>query len=443
MRTGVRLGTAVSKDAGWSRSKCWILFLVLSGTAIQAIDRSSLAVANSVVAHDLNFSLSKMGLVLSAFGWAYFLGNLPAGLLCDRFGAKRVYGYGAALWSVASALTGCATGLTSLLVSRLFVGFGESVNFPAATKVIGDRFLPSERGRATGIFTTGLPVGFALTPVLTIGLMTRFGSANHPNWRLAFILTGLGSLIWVVLWLRTFPELKTARTASGEIQAPERIHVPMSVLLRFRNTWAMIIIKFTNDYLYYLFILWLPGYLVYARHFNLHQLAFYATMPFVVAVFARLLFGTLCDKLTTFGWNPTIVKKVLLISPQVVSLTAVICAAYSEKAVTAAWFLVLGAACQSAAGVMIHVLPQDLAAKGTAGSMGGIINTAGALASIVSPVITGLIAQHIGFQTALVFAAMAMATSALFVMFLLTKFAPLDIKFEELTSRQPGLSPAR
>jgi MFS family permease len=92
---------------------------------------------------------------------------------------------------------------------------------------------------------------------------------------------------------------------------------------------------------------------------------------------------------------------------------------------------------------MIHVLPQDLAAKGTAGSMGGIINTAGALASIVSPVITGLIAQHIGFQTALVFAAMAMATSALFVMFLLTKFAPLDIKFEELTSRQPGLSPAR
>ncbi len=444
MRTGVQLGTDVSKDAGWSRSKCWILFLVLSGTTIQAIDRSSLSVANSVIAHDLHFSLSAMGIVLSAFGWAYFLGNLPAGRLCDRFGVKKVYGYGAALWSVASALTGCATGLSSLLISRVFVGFGESVNFPAATKVIAERFLPSERGRATGIFTTGLPIGFALTPILTIGLMTRFGSADHPNWRMAFIFTGLGSLIWVVLWLRTFPELKTTTdVGTAKVQAPERIQVPMSVLLRFRDTWAMIVIKFTNDYLYYLFILWLPGYLVYARHFNLKQLAFYATMPFVVAVFARLTFGVLCDKLTSISRNPSLVKKTLLISPQVVSLTAVVCAAYSEKAVTAAWFLVLGAACQSAAGVMIHVLPQDLAAKGTAGSMGGIINTAGALAGIVSPVITGLIAQHIGFQTALVFAAMAMLTSALFVMFLLTKFAPLDINFEELASRRPNLSSAK
>ena len=227
--TGVQLGPTLPNEAGWSRSKCWILFLVLSGTAIQAIDRSSLSVANSVIARDLHFSLGAMGIVLSAFGWAYFVGNLPAGRLCDRFGAKKVYGYGAALWSVASALTGCATGLVSLLVSRVFVGLGESVNFPAATKVVSERFPPSQRGRATGIYTTGLPVGFAVTPGLTVGLMLMFGTANHPNWRMAFFLTGIGSLLWVVLWLKTYPEIKAApgREATPPARQPQ---VPLAVL---------------------------------------------------------------------------------------------------------------------------------------------------------------------------------------------------------------------
>ncbi|MGA2962751.1 MAG: MFS transporter [Candidatus Korobacteraceae bacterium] len=413
----------------------------MSGTAIQAIDRSSLSVANSVIARDLHFSLGAMGIVLSAFGWAYFLGNLPAGRLCDRFGAKRVYGYGAALWSVASALTGCATGIISLLFSRVFVGFGESVNFPAATKVVSERFPPSERGRATGIYTTGLPIGFAVTPGLTVGLMMLFGSADHPNWRMAFFLTGIGSLIWVVLWLKTYPELKVAEV-SGGAQPAKQTHIPLSVLLKFRDTWALIVIKFLNDYLYYLFILWLPGYLAYARHFNLGQLAFYSTMPFLVSVFVRPLYGFLCDKLVSFGWNATTIKKAMLICPQIIAMVAVIFAAYAESAVAAAWLMVLGIAGEQAAGVLIWVLPQDLAAKGTGGSLGGITNTAGAIASIVSPVITGFIAQYFGFQIALVIAGSAMAGSALLVMFFLTKFGPLNIRDVDLTSSQPSPSPA-
>jgi MFS family permease len=330
----------------------------------------------------------------------------------------------------------------TLLMSRVLVGFGESVNFPAATKVIGERFAPSERGRATGIYTTGLPIGFAVTPGLTVGLMVMFGSTSHPNWRVAFFLTGIGSLLWVALWLRTFPELKVAGIGGAKAKPVEQIHIPLSVIMKFRDTWALIVIKFLNDYLYYLFILWLPGYLAYARHFNLGQLAFYSTMPFLVSVFVRPMYGVLCDKLVSFGWNATIVKKTLLICPQIVALVAVVFAAYAESAVAAAWLMVLGIAGEQAAGVLIWVLPQDLASKGTGGSLGGITNTAGAIASIVSPVITGFIAQYFGFKWALVIAGSAMAGSALLVMFFLTKFAPLDIKDENITSSRPTLSPA-
>ena len=97
--------------------KYWMLFLIFSGNAINALDRSSLAIANSFVAKDLDLSLTTMGFVLSAFGWAYLLGNLPAGWLCDRYGVKKVYGIGATLWSFASAATGFAKGIGTLLVT--------------------------------------------------------------------------------------------------------------------------------------------------------------------------------------------------------------------------------------------------------------------------------------------------------------------------------------
>ncbi len=426
-------------NAGWSRSKCWVLFLVFCGTTIQAIDRSSLSVANSAIATDLHFSLGTMGIVLSAFGWAYMLCNLPSGRLCDRYGPKRVYGLGAALWSVASAMTGWAGGLTTLLISRVLVGVGESVNFPAATKVIGETFPPPERGTATGIYTSGLRVGFALTPGLVVGLMVMFGSPEHPNWRIAFILTGIGSLLWVVLWFTTFPEKRMAAPGqTSSLQPP----VPLSVLLRFRNTWAMILIKFTTDYLYYLFILWLPGYLVYARHLDLTKVAFYSTMPFVAGMIAQVLLGFLCDKLVSTRLNSTRVKKTLLVVPQLISVTAVLFAAYADTAVGAAWLLVIAIAGESATAVVQWQIPQDLAARGSGGSMGGISNTSGALASILSPIITGFIAQFFGFQFALVLGAFTMAGSALCVMFFLTDLAPLDIRDEDLGYATPAPSPA-
>jgi len=420
------------------------LFLVLSGTTIQAIDRASLSIANSAIANDLHFKLGTMGIVLSAFGWAYFLGQLPAGRMCDRYGAKRIYGLGAALWSFASALTGCVHGMMTLLIARVFVGAGESVNFPAATKVIGESFVPSERGRATGIYTSGLRIGYALTPSLMIGLMLMFGSANRPNWRVAFIVTGVGSLLWVVLWFLTFPERRVTSPAAagvaGAAKPVERVLVPLSLLLKFRNTWAMILIKFTTDYLYYLFILWLPGYLVYARHFNLGQVAFYSTMPWVAGMIAQVALGFLCDKLVNSGLNATRVKKALLILPQLVSLTAVLFAAYAATAVGAAWWLVLAIAGESATAVVQWQIPQDLAARGTGGSLGGISNTSGALASILSPIITGFIAQSFGFQVALILGATVMAGSALCVMFFLTKFAPLNITDEDIANSRRRLS---
>jgi MFS family permease len=404
--------------------KYWVLFLIFSGNAINALDRSTLAIANTFVAKDLHLSLGTMGLVLSAFGWAYLAFNLPAGWLCDRFGVKKVYGLGATLWSFASAGTGLAKGLGTLFLSRILIGVGESANFPSATKVIVERFDKSERGLVTGIFMAGLRVGFAITPALMIGLMIAFGSTDQPNWHMGFYLTGLGSLAWVALWFLTFQDKPKAALAQATATKGKVSFLPF---LKFRNFWAMILIKFCQDYLYYLFLTWLPGYLVRARHLDLAHVAFYATMPWIAGMVTQPLAGGIADKLIRSGRDATRVKKSILVMVQIIALS-VIFAGYVESAVTAAWLLVLAMAGESAMAALTWTFPQDLAPQGMAGTFGGVMNTSGALASIASPAITGFVAQYFGFQAALALGGVITFVGILFVVFLLTSLRPLEIK---------------
>jgi MFS family permease len=405
-------------------TKYWILFLIFSGNAINALDRSSLAIANTFVAKDLHLSLGTMGLILSAFGWSYLAFNLPAGWLCDRFGVKRVYGLGATLWSFASAMTGLARGVGVLFLSRILIGVGESANFPSATKVIAERFDKSERGLVTGIFMAGLRVGFAITPALMIGLMIAFGSKAQPNWHVAFYMTGLGSLTWVALWFLTYRD-KPKDAAPQATAAKEK--VSLLPFLKFRNFWAMILIKFCQDYLYYLFLTWLPGYLVHGRHLDLAHVAFYATMPWIAGMITQPLAGAIADKLIRSGRDATRVKKSLLVVVQLIALSVVF-AGYAESATTAAWLLVVAMAGESAMAAITWTIPQDLAPEGSAGTFGGVMNTSGALASIASPAITGFVAQYFGFQAALALGGAITFVGILFVIFMLTSLRPLETK---------------
>jgi sugar phosphate permease len=71
--------------------------LVISG-AVNYVDRATLAIGNPLIRADLHLSIADMGLLLSAFLWAYAFAQLPAGGLVDRFGPRRLLGAGILLW---------------------------------------------------------------------------------------------------------------------------------------------------------------------------------------------------------------------------------------------------------------------------------------------------------------------------------------------------------
>jgi MFS family permease len=163
--------------------------LVTLGCAVNYIDRSTLAVANPLIRHDLGFSIAEMGLLLSAFLWAYAAFQLPSGALVDRFGPRKLLGGGMFIWSIAQAVGGMVGGFWQFVGARVFLGLGESPQFSGLVRVVRDWYNVRERGLPTGIGLCGSKLGPAIAPLILTTLMLSFG------WRWMFVFMGVAGLV--------------------------------------------------------------------------------------------------------------------------------------------------------------------------------------------------------------------------------------------------------
>ena len=84
-----------------------VLLMALS-LFINYVDRGNLATAGPLLQDELGLSAKQFGALVSAFYLTYVLAMVPGGWLADRYGAKLVLGAGAAIWSLATLLTGFA-----------------------------------------------------------------------------------------------------------------------------------------------------------------------------------------------------------------------------------------------------------------------------------------------------------------------------------------------
>ena len=333
-----------------ANARWWVIFLLFTGTFINAIDRASLSTAAPNIMADLHLAPALMGIALSAFFWSYILLNIPAGGIADQFGAKRTLGWAAALWSLCSALTGAATHYLHVVLARLGVGAGEAASFPVNARIVTHSFPPDQRGLAVGCYTCGLRLGFALTPILMAALISTW------SWRFAFYLTGLGSLLWVILWFFTYRETNTKPAAPRAVS-----NIPWTELLANRTALGLVSCKFFQDYLFYLFVTWLPTYLIKDRGFTLMKMGCYASLPWMAGAIAQPLMGGLSDWLIRRGVSITVSRKTTIITMQFLAAGAVIAGADAPDAMTAVGLLTLAVACESASTSILWATCTDVA----------------------------------------------------------------------------------
>jgi len=172
-----------------------VLVLLVTAGAINYVDRATLAIANPLIRQDLGLSISDMGLLLSAFLWAYAFAQLPAGALVDRLGPRLMLTVSLSLWSLAQLLGSIVNGFATFFCARLLLGIGESPTFPTCARITRDWFNVRGRGGATGVWNCSSTLGTAISAPLLTFLMLSFG------WRWMFAIMGaLGLLMAVVFF---------------------------------------------------------------------------------------------------------------------------------------------------------------------------------------------------------------------------------------------------
>ncbi len=387
------VATAPNKPALKDSPQRWglMVLLVLAMVACYA-HRNALSIAVPFLKKEMNLSTAQLGVMLSAFSWCYAFLQMPSGWLVDRYGVRKVYGFGYLLWSVATMFTGFAKNFVALIVLRVATGTFQAVAFPATSRAVADWFQDRERGTVTALYLTGVRLGTALISWFGGWFLARY------DVRLFFLVTGMIPLIWLLPWsmfLRKWeaPQAETAKKQS--ISLLESLK-----WLRHRSVLGIFLGFFAYDYAWFVYINWLPGYLALERKFTPQEMGIYSAMPYLAMSVIILASGTSSDWLIRRGWNEIKVRKGFIMIGLAIGCL-VVPAGFVEDKMTAVWLLTIALCGIGIASPNTWTLTQAVCEKRVVGTVSGIQNWGGNVGGIIAPALTGLIAQYSSFAVAL------------------------------------------
>ncbi|MED1066390.1 MFS transporter [Bacillus paralicheniformis] len=414
----------------------WVVaFMMWAAIAINYIDRTVLSAAAPYITEEFNLTAGQMGIIMSGFFWSYALLQLPSGWAADKYGQKKTLGFAVVWWSVATALTGLATGFKSLLGLRVALGVGEAAAYPSNAGIAAKWFPKKERATVAGIFDSGSKFGGAVAMPLIAWMIAVF------DWKLTFLLIGLVGVVWGIVWMIFFKEnpadhkrvneAELAHIREGQAHMEETgggQPLKWFQLFKYRNIWAMCIGFFMINYNSYFFITWLPTYLVKERGMDLIEMGIIASLPLLTAMVVEVGAGWMSDRIYAKGkLSLTAVRKLFLI----IGLAMASCigfAAFADSAILAVILLCVAKSGTTVAASQVWALPGDVAPKNMTSMVAGIQNTVSNMGGVVGPIITGFIVGATGsFVPALLFSAALIVIAILNYLFLLGKVKQIQV----------------
>ncbi|TDR79930.1 MFS transporter [Paludibacterium purpuratum] len=403
------------------------------GVLINYLDRISVSVAGPQLQSAFGLSNQELGLLFSAFFWTYAMLQIPVGMVLDKFGVTRIGRWGAFLWVVASSITALAGGFGGLFAARALLGIAEAPGFPASAKATGYWFPRRERAMATALFDAAAKFSSVIgVPLVAYAVVTL-------GWRWGFGVTALLSLAYFLAFWAFYrdpshhPRLSAAEadyirqggaTAEGESQTGSL--ATLGYLLRQRKMWGLTIGFAAYGYSFYLFLTWLPGFLVQSMHMSILKSASFAAVPWMCATVSDLLVGGwLIDHLVQRGLDETRVRKGVLVTGMLFGLS-VFGAVWTHDPYWAIAWISLALSGLAAAAPVSWSLPSLIAPKGATGTVGGIMNFANNMMGVVAPIVTGFLvgASH-SFTNAFLVAGLVLLVGIFAFIVLLGRIEPI------------------
>jgi ACS family D-galactonate transporter-like MFS transporter len=407
--------------------------LLAFGVLVNFFDRINLSVSRDALHASFGLSLIAFGYLSSAFSWTYALTQMPAGVLLDRWGVRRVGRVSTFLWSVSSFAAALAPGLGWFFGARLLLGVSESPTFPGNAKALGYWFTREERSLATAITDAAAKLSSAIGVPLIGMLLLLFG------WRWSFAATGFISFLYFVLFYVIYRnpsedkelspgELEFILQGGAQLEDQTKAGNGSSLpyLLRQRKVYGLALGWGAYNYTFFLLLTWLPSYLSVALHLDLFHSIFYTSVPWLFATFTDLLVGGwLVDALIQHGYDANRVRQTVMIAGMA-SGFAILGAASARSATAALVWISLALGGLAAAAPVAWTVPSLISPRGSVGTLGGAVNLCGQIAAICAPIVTGYIvsATH-SFAAAFVTATVILLLGIVGYIFLLGRIEPI------------------
>jgi ACS family hexuronate transporter-like MFS transporter len=382
----------------------WIGGLLFASTVINYIDRQTLSVLAPYLKSEYRWTNSDFAQIVIAFRITYAVVQLVGGRLIDILGTRRGLAVAVAWYSTVAMLTSLAGGLRSFCGFRFLLGAGEAANWPGATKAVSEWFPARERSLAVALFDSGSAIGGAVAPALVVWLYHEFGT-----WRPAFVITGALGFLWLAAWLALYrrPEehpllgeteralLMATRTGADEPPADERARVPLATLVRYRQTWGVVLAKAVLDPYWFLVADWFALFLV-SRGFKLEETLVGFWVPFVAADVGNFVGGGLSSYFIHRGWSVGAARRgvVLLCAPLMLLM---IPAAYTTRL----WLLVaefaLATLGYAACATIFLTLPADLFETRSVATVSGLVGMVTGFVTIAATYAIGTVTDRYSF----------------------------------------------
>jgi ACS family hexuronate transporter-like MFS transporter len=398
MANSIAPGTLAEQDsfpgARLGRVRWTICAMLFIATSINYMDRQVLSILKPTLEHTIGMTELDYGHIVGFFTFAYAVGLLAAGRFVDKVGTRIGYMVIMAIWSLSAMGHALANTVAEFGIARVFLGLGESGNFPAAIKTTAEWFPQGERSLATGIFNSGTNIGVILASLIVPWVTIHFG------WHAAFLVTGLFSALWILLWYSKYrkptdhPTLTGAELRHIYQEAAEKMgpSTPWAKLLGLRQTWAFTIAKFLTDPIWWFYLYWLPSFFSARFHLNLSHLGLPLVLVYnastigsigggwLPAPFRRLGLSAVNARLTTMLLFACLVVPVFLIN-------------YLHSEWAAIGLLSLAAAAHQGWSANLFTTASDMFPRTAVGSVTGIGGMAGSVGGFLLANYAGYILQ--------------------------------------------------
>jgi DHA2 family multidrug resistance protein-like MFS transporter len=164
----------VSVIADTSARKWWALVAIAASVLVVGLDLTVLNLALPTIATDLHASTSDLQWISDAYSLVLAAAMLPAGMLGDRLGRKKVLIVALILFGVSSAACAYAGGVGELIAARAVLGIGAAAIFPLSLSVIPVLFAPEERQKAIALMASATFISFPIGPIVGGYLLDHF-----------------------------------------------------------------------------------------------------------------------------------------------------------------------------------------------------------------------------------------------------------------------------